>query len=115
MNILYFRFANSLLEPIWNANYISSVQITLAEQFGVAVRFMKPLDVCATLLRTICFRLLPCWRWNRQPFAIFQPCKLKKQKSFRRCDRWPPTTWCEVSTTGIDSKQRSECKHAGEI
>lgn len=38
MNLLYFRFANSFLEPIWNRNYVASVQVTLAEQFGVQGR-----------------------------------------------------------------------------
>ena len=38
MNILYFRFANSFLEPIWNRNYVASIQITLSESFGVGKR-----------------------------------------------------------------------------
>ena len=56
-NMLAFRFANGMFEPVWNRNYIDHVQITAAEDIGIGTRagLLRPGRArCATSSRTTC-------------------------------------------------------------
>jgi glucose-6-phosphate 1-dehydrogenase len=85
MNILYFRFANSFLEPIWNRNCIANIQITLSEKFGVQGRggFYETVGCLRDVIQNHLFQLVALLAMEPPAYRGYGALHSEKHKVFK--------------------------------
>jgi len=86
-NVLVFRFANTLFEPVWNFNFIDHVQITVSETVkmeGAATTTTSP-AVLRDIVPKPLLQLLTMRRWRRPPASPADSCATKGQGARTPC------------------------------
>ena len=103
MDITYLRFANSILEPVWNREHVSHVQMTIAEDFGVddRGRFYDAVGAMRDVIQNHALQVLALVGMGRRPATTPTRSATRSSNSSRRCGAADPKRYVRGQYEGF--------------